>query len=100
MTDQVDLKHLGKLVEELGEGIAAAARCMIQGIDGLHPVTGKSNRKWLEDELADIEAGIYLVERWFKLDTPRMNERLSKKVELLQRWHAGASAFTQEEKPE
>lgn len=45
MTDSVDLKHLGKLMEELGECQAAIARCIIQGIDSAEPVTGKINKK-------------------------------------------------------
>lgn len=45
ISDPVDLKHLGKLSEELGECSAAVARCIIQGIDECEPVTGKINRQ-------------------------------------------------------
>ena len=58
MSDAVDLKHLGKLAEELSEAGAAVARCIIQGIDEKEPVTGKINREWLQDELADVIANI------------------------------------------
>lgn len=45
MTDAINLAHLGKLAEELNECGAAVARCIIQGIDGSEPVTGKPNRE-------------------------------------------------------
>lgn len=67
MSDAVDLKHLGKLAEELSEAGAAVARCIIQGIDEAEPVTGKINRQWLQDELADVQANIGLVIERFKL---------------------------------
>ena len=57
-TNKVDLAHLGKLGEELAECAAAASRCIIQGIDEAHPVTGKTNRQWLEEEIADVVAMI------------------------------------------
>ena len=87
MTDPVDLKHIGKLMEELGEATSAAARCQIQGIDESEPVTGKPNREWLEDELADVEAGIKLAKERFKLDAQRMDERREKKIVQLRQWH-------------
>jgi hypothetical protein len=33
----LDLKHLGKLIEELNEAGSATARCIIQGIDEVEP---------------------------------------------------------------
>jgi hypothetical protein len=66
--DKVDLKHLGKLGEELSELAAASSkcatavcRCIIQGVDEAEPVTGKVNREWLEDEIADVQANMDLV---------------------------------------
>lgn len=87
IADPCDLKHLGKLSEELGEAIAAISRCIIQGVHETEPVTGKLNKEWLEDELADVMAGIILAEKRFHLDTPRMNARIHRKVEGLRRWH-------------
>lgn len=55
-----EVKILGKLLEELGELQSAAARCLIQGMDEREPVTGKQNRLWLQEELADVDAGIRL----------------------------------------
>lgn len=34
MTDPVDLKHMGKFLEELGECSAAAARCVVDQVCG------------------------------------------------------------------
>lgn len=88
MTRPIDLKHLGKLGEELGEASAAVARCIIQGIGEREPVTGKPNREWLEDELADVLANAELVIGHFGLDRLRMEERLIGKLRRLHAWHA------------
>src|SRR4051812_1950163 len=50
----IDLAVLGKFGEELGECQAAVSRCIIQGLGGAEPVTGKINQDWLEDEVADV----------------------------------------------
>jgi hypothetical protein len=44
MSKPIDLKHLGKLIEELSEANSAAARCLIQGIDQVEPITHKPNQ--------------------------------------------------------
>src|ERR1039458_1231647 len=75
MSRPIDLKHMGKLGEELGEAQSAVSRCIIQGIDECEPITKKLNRTWLEDELADVLANIELVTRHFDLDRSRMGER-------------------------
>lgn len=90
ITDAQDLKTLGKLAEELGECSAAVARCIIQGVDGLEPTTGKVNRQWLQDELADVLANIGLVTIRFDLDHEAIDARVSFKAELLAAWHNGA----------
>lgn len=88
MSRPIDLKHLGKLAEELGEAQAAVARCLIQGIAESEPVTHKPNREWLEDELADVQANIDLVKQHFALDEARMAERAERKKQHLAGWHA------------
>lgn len=87
MTDAVAVKHLGKLNEESGELTSATARCQIQGIDEREPVTGKLNRHWLEDEIADVLAGIDLNIEHFNLDVPRIMERRARKKQHLRQWH-------------
>jgi hypothetical protein len=88
MTRPIDLKHLGKLAEELNECGSADARCVIQGIDEREPVTGKSNREWLEDEVADVLANLRLVTNHFSLDEKRIVARLQRKIEHLKAWHS------------
>jgi hypothetical protein len=88
ITDPVDLKHLGKLSEEVNELGSATSRCIIQGIDACEPVTGKPNREWLEDEIADVQANIDLVIERFGLDEERMAARVEKKKLHLKQWHA------------
>lgn len=85
MSNPVDLKTIGKLLEELGEAVSAAARCMIQGIDECEPVTGKPNRKWIEDEFADLQANMKLTVERFNLAVDQ--HRIDKKIYHLSQWH-------------
>lgn len=87
MKKPIDLKILGKLLEELGEATAAISRCVIQGIDEVEPITNKPNIEWLEDELADVIAGINIATAHFALDEERMNDRAEKKMKRLLKWH-------------
>jgi NTP pyrophosphatase (non-canonical NTP hydrolase) len=87
MTDPVAVKHLGKLSEEAGELCSAISRCIIQGIDEREPTTGKLNREWLEDEIADVLASVKLNISNFKLDEDRVRQRMSRKMQHLQQWH-------------
>lgn len=87
MTNSIDLKHLGKLSEECSELGAAIARCIIQGIDESEPITGKENKQWLEDEIADVLAGIELCQERFKLNIDKIIDRKEKKKKCLAEWH-------------
>jgi NTP pyrophosphatase (non-canonical NTP hydrolase) len=88
MTDQVSVKILGKLAEELGELTAAVSRCLIQGIAESEPVTGKPNRQWLEEEIADVVAGLTMTMQHFQLDVEKCDSRSLRKMENLAAWHA------------
>lgn len=85
ITDAVALKHLGKLAEECGELVAAISRCIIQGVDECEPTTGKVNRDWLEDEIADVTANIELVVEHFVLN--KQPRRIARKKNHLRQWH-------------
>lgn len=87
ITDTIDLKHLGKLCEECGELSAAISRCIIQGVYECEPVTKKPNNEWLEDEIADVLAGINLVITRFHLDQERIIKRSELKAKNLKIWH-------------
>lgn len=88
MQAPIDLKHLGKLAEEVNELGSAISRCIIQGIDEAEPVTGKPNRQWLRDEIADVLANIELVMDHFELDRDGIAERRLRKMKHLRGWHA------------
>lgn len=87
MTDVVDIKHIGKLGEEAGELSTVAARCLIQGINESEPVSGKPNRQWLMEEIADVEAGMELSKRRFNLDREFIEARKQRKMAGLIKWH-------------
>lgn len=93
MSEPIDVKHLGKLAEELNECGSAVARCLIQGINEAEPSTGELNRNWLTKEIADVLANIELVTAHFKLDQKAIAHRIEFKVEHLKKWHAMGSAF-------
>ena len=88
MTNPLDLKHLGKLGEEVDELGSAIFRCIIQGIDEAEPITGKVNRHWVEDEIADVLANIELVSKHFGLDRKRIEDRMLRKMSHLRGWHS------------
>ena len=85
-TDAQRLKVLGKLGEEAGELATACCRCVIQGIDEAEPVTGKVNREWLEDEIADVLANIKHALNYFDLDWARIEKRRDRKLGHISRW--------------
>lgn len=87
MSKAIDLKHLGKLQEELGEATAVVSRCLIQGINAFVPHTAKPNREWLQEELADVLANIGLVVEHFNLDIDAMDIRMKAKKTRLRVWH-------------
>lgn len=87
MSRPIDLKHLGKLAEEVNELGSAVSRCIIQGVGEREPTTGKLNRDWLRDEMADVIANIALVIVHFDIDVEAINERSAKKAAGLRLWH-------------
>lgn len=87
MNDPKDLKHLLKLIEELGEAVSATARCLMQGMDEVEPVTKKPNRQWLWEELSDVAANMNLVVKRFALPLTDMFLRTEVKEKHLKKWH-------------
>lgn len=86
ISNPTDLKVLGKALEECGEYGSALARCLIQGIDEAEPTTGKVNRRWLEEELADVFGTAQHVMEKFSLDQHFITGRANNKYERLQVW--------------
>lgn len=91
MSSPRDLKTILKLGEETCELGAAICRCAIQGVDEAQPVTGKINRDWLEDELADVVINAKLVIEHFGLDNAKIEARALSKEAGLRWWHSGAA---------
>jgi hypothetical protein len=89
MSEPIDLKHMGKLGEEAGELCQVVCRCVIQGIDETDPTKIITNRAWLENEIADVQANIDLVVEHFKLDKATMQARTARKKINLKKWHSG-----------
>ena len=85
--DKLHLAVVGKLGEEASELSSACHRCSIQGVDGKHPVTGKSNREWLQDEIADVLAGCAIAIEHFNLDLTEIMERREMKRKHKKAWH-------------
>lgn len=85
MSDLNDIRVIGKLGEELNECASAASRCLIQGIDEIEPSTGKLNRLWFEEEIADVLVNIKLAcERFGLAPSP---DRMAMKEAYLRKWH-------------
>lgn len=88
VANEVDLAHLGKLGEELGELSAIVSRCIIQGIDGADPETGKPNLLALQEEIADVRAMSQLAIERFNLAEGEIVFRAQRKVAMKRTWHA------------
>lgn len=86
--NKVDLKHLGKLGEELAELSRIVCRIIIQGMDGVDPANGEVNRDNLQKEIADVYANIGLVEARFNLKIDQA--RIKKKSDQQMIWHRDA----------
>lgn len=86
ISNQVHLAILGKSQEELGECVTVIGRCIIQGLDGKDPETGKVNIRWLEEEIADVRALSSLMIGHFGLDVERIRIRAQRKLDHKRAW--------------
>lgn len=84
---KLELALLGKYAEEVNELGTVIARCIIQGIREVEPVTGKPNHVWLEEEIADVGAAGGLVVDNFNLQQSRIAARFDRKISHLKEWH-------------
>lgn len=85
--DPVTICILGKLAEELNECAGRVARALIQGIDGIEPEDGRTNREHLVDELADVQALLDLANlNLFPDKAHYQMERSRKKYEHKRKW--------------
>lgn len=86
--DPVLLRHMGKLLEELGELQAVAARVIIQGLDEIDPGSGQVNRYRLTCELADVSAQVNGAVQALKLDAAFIAGRVKQKEHNMAEWAA------------
>lgn len=87
-TDLNTVRALGKTLEELGECTSAVSRCLIQGVEECEPVTGKPNRRWLEQEIADVLAQFEILIEMKSLDIAAIQRRKEFKKGLMAIWRA------------
>lgn len=80
-------KVLGKLGEETNELATVLFRIHIQGLDALVPGTTKTNRQWLEEEIADVLATSAQTVKHLALDLEFIDTRASKKTTYLEKWY-------------
>lgn len=66
--------RLGKFIEECGEALAAAGKCVRFGMDAYNPLLPadkrESNREWLEREVNDLDEAIKLLRKSLHLEEP------------------------------
>lgn len=96
ITNPLHLRRLGKLAEELAELQKAVARCIIQGLDGIDPATGKVNHQALWEELADVRAQVGVTTHTFDLPVDKMAHRSAMKYAQMEDWE---EALKQNEHP-
>jgi len=76
----------GKLCEEATEAAKVCSRIIIQGLAGIDPSTGLTNREELQKEIADLEHMIEFAKREFFLDEDKIAIRRSSKTAFHLPW--------------
>ncbi|MBL8387003.1 MAG: hypothetical protein JNK17_02080 [Hydrogenophaga sp.] len=91
-SDPMVLRRVGKTGEECAELAKVCSRITIQGLDGVDPATGESNRRALAKEIADVVAQCLVTIK--ALDLPRefIDERVNVKRDQMAEWEAMFSA--------
>jgi len=86
ITNKHVLAILGKLGEETNELGTAVCRCIIQGLDEREPTTGKVNREWLADEIADVLALTTITIERLGLNIDDIISRRQRKIAYKEPW--------------
>lgn len=87
--DPVTRKAINKLGEENSELTTVLFRIQNQtdGLDAIIPGETKTNRQWLEEEIADVMATSALAVKHLKLDLEFIEQRAKKKTVYLEKWY-------------
>jgi len=86
--DQLMLRRMGKLIEELNELSVVAARCIIQGIDEVDPSSQLVNKDRLEREIADVYAQLDCTVMALKLNQHFIFTRKKDKIGQMAEWES------------
>lgn len=82
------LRRVGKTGEEAAELGKVCSRITIQGLDGVDPATGISNREALAKEIADVLAQCKCTINALGLDDSAIRARSHFKVAQMAEWEA------------
>lgn len=82
--EPVRLAMLAKIIEEATELAGRASRCIAQGLEGVDPVSGRTNFEELGREAADVTACIETAQAYFGIQVDA--DRVGMKVEGYRRW--------------
>lgn len=85
-TNQLILRRVGKLGEELAELLKVTNRIVIQGYDGVDPENNKSNQQALTEEIADVMAQCEVVKKHLTLDERFIKDRIKVKKKQMGEW--------------
>lgn len=87
-SDPMILRRVGKTGEECAELAKVCSRITIQGLDGVDPATGESNRRALAKEVADVMAQCETTIQALGLPREFIEERAAIKCEQMAEWEA------------
>lgn len=87
-SDPVIRRRVDKMGEEMNELGKVLHRINLQGIDGVDPAKGITNRLALTEELADVRAQIACITEDLKLDSDFMLTRVARKIKEMREWDA------------
>lgn len=87
-SDPMILRRVGKTGEEAAELGKVCSRITIQGLDGIDPATGLTNRQALEKEVADVMAQCEVTINALRLDPDAVYTRTQEKKRQMAEWEA------------
>lgn len=87
-SDPMILRRIGKTGEECAELSKVCSRITIQGLDGVDPATGETNRAALAKEIADVVAQCYTTISALGLDEHAIRVRGIEKQRQMAEWEA------------
>jgi len=87
-SDPMVLRRVGKTGEECAELAKVCSRITIQGLDGVDPATGETNRQALTKEVADVMAQCLVTMEALGLDSFAIHSRKLDKVAQMAEWEA------------